>query len=589
MRLCRAHGRVPLRHADPAEVPATCRDPLRLSGAASLLSPWRRRRIATGSTSDSPAGTSPPPIDVDAVQRLVDASLDTHTANPTAHHVPPTVPATAPDGFTPLASAADAIGNHTLTGWRDHDWIVGLLVVGSGARYSLEISRIVLADGETTQLPIEQNAAINLQPTASTDVIAVSKSGSITGSDTNDTIAWWGWNGTNTGQSGGGADHVARAAAAAAQSDADAAGAAAAAANVNAVAAQRDADDALTAISALDDEYATDDELTAAVALLQASIDALGSNGMGTGTAGTTVYVSTTEPTGGAYTLDDVWIRDVARLQIYKWTGTVWAVTYTLPSIPDVQLLSPGAALGTPTAADHNDNAVRAVDGVWYFAQQTGHLANTTSWIWADLNDGQTDLAGWRGIVAEQPYDIPNPQALDWSYITSEKRWIRYASSAWQYQPAPAAYSSRYKSQSAAENGGLVTIGAFIFDKRRHSMRIIRSYNGAVPGAPTYEWHAFHQDEIDIENFALRSESIQVQARKLAVFPANVIAQIPNSGEKHFRLTARVHKNPSGDLTSYDLSQWVEIDPNELRVVYISLADYNALVAPDDGVMYVIP
>ena len=147
--------------------------------------------------------------------------------------------------------------------------------MGSGARYALEISRIVLADGETTQIPIEQNAAINIQPTAGTDVIAVSKGGSITGSDSTDTISWWGWNGTNTGQSGG-ADHVARAAAAAA--------------NANAAAAQRSADDALTAIGNLDGEYSTDAERNAAVALLQASIDALGGPGMGTGTGGTKVY-----------------------------------------------------------------------------------------------------------------------------------------------------------------------------------------------------------------------------------------------------------------------------------------------------------
>ena len=104
--------------------------------------------------------------------------------------------------------------------------------------------------------------------------------------------------------------------------------------------------------------------------------------------------VDTVEPTGGVYTLDDVWIRDVPRLQILKWTGSVWSVTYTLPLIPAVDLLSPGTALGTPTATDYNDNAVRAVDGVWYFAQQTGHLADTVHWTWADLNDGMVDLAG---------------------------------------------------------------------------------------------------------------------------------------------------------------------------------------------------
>ena len=180
---------------------------------------------------------------------------------------------------------------------------------------------------------------------------------------------------------------------------------AAAAANASAVAAQRSADDALAAIAALDNTYSTDAERTAAVALLQAAIDAI-DGGSGTGTSGTKVYVQTAEPTGGTYRLDDVWIRDVTTgtgLQIYKWTGSVWAVTYTLPVIPDVTLLSPGAALGTPSQSDYNQNAVRAVDGQWFYVQQTGHLADTVSWTWADLNDGMVDLAGWRQIVAENP------------------------------------------------------------------------------------------------------------------------------------------------------------------------------------------
>ena len=293
----------------------------------------------------------------------------------------------------------------------------------------------------------------------------------------------------------GGASHdqTARDAAAAAQSDADAAGATAAAANASAVGAQRSADDALAAIAALDNTYSTDAERTAAVALLQAAIDAI-DGGSGTGTSGTKVYVQTAEPTGGTYRLDDVWIRDVTTgtgLQIYKWTGSVWAVTYTLPVIPDVTLLSPGAALGTPSQSDYNQNAVRAVDGQWFYVQQTGHLADTASWTWADLNDGMVDLAGWRQIVAENPFSIPNPQALDWAYVANEQRWVRYASSTWQYQPAPSPFNSRFRTQNAAQNGGLVTVGRFIFDHNKHAMRIIRAYTGAVPGPPTFAWHAF--------------------------------------------------------------------------------------------------
>ena len=353
-------------------------------------------------------------------------------------------------------------------------------------------------------------------------------------------------------------DQIARDAAAAAQSDADAAGSTAAAAIASAIAAQRSADDALAAIAALDNTYSTDAERTAAVAVLQAAIDAIDGGG-GTGTSGTRVYVETQQPTGGTYRLDDVWIRDVTTgtgLQIYKWTGSVWSVTYTLPAIPDVTLLSPGAALGTPSATDYSQNAVRAVDGQWFYVQQTGHLADTASWTWADLNDGMVDLAGWREIVAENPFSIPNPQALDWAYVANEQRWVRYASSTWQYQPAPSAFHARQRTQNAAQNSGLVTVGAFIFDHNKHAMRIIRGYNGAVPGAPTYAWHSFQGEALDLERWTFRNESIQVQARKLAEFPQNLIGQIANGGEQHFRLTARVHRNATGDLTSYDLAQW---------------------------------
>ena len=67
--------------------------------------------------------------------------------------------------------------------------------------------------------------------------------------------------------------------------------------------------------------------------------------------SGTQVFVSTDIPTG-TFRLDDIWIRDVTTspLQIYKWTGTVWSVTYTLPNIPtgadiDTVVRSPGGHL----------------------------------------------------------------------------------------------------------------------------------------------------------------------------------------------------------------------------------------------------
>ena len=87
---------------------------------------------------------------------------------------------------------------------------------------------------------------------------------------------------------------------------------------------------------------------------------------------------------------------------------------------------------------------------------------------------------------------------LDWAYITNEQRWVRRNASTWIYASAPAAFNSRYRTQNAAQNGGLVTVGRFIFDRNKHAMRIIRAYNGAVPGPPTYAWHAFQGGSADV-------------------------------------------------------------------------------------------
>ena len=242
---------------------------------------------------------------------------------------------------------------------------------------------------------------------------------------------------------------------------------------------------------------------------------------------GTKVFVQTTEPTGGTYALDDIWIRDVTAnpWQIYKWTGTVWAVTFTAPDLADmgVELRARNGTLPTPNQALYDSHAVAALDGRWYYIQLTGHETSTNEWTWADLNDGQTDLAQWRGVVSQNPFSIQNPQALDWSYVSNEHRWVRYVSSTWQYQPAPANFNNNFRSQHAAERGGLTTVGRYIFSSSKHQMRIIRSYTGNVPGPPTYAWVVFEGQTLDIEDWAYRdgngNSEDRIQTRKLAEFP----------------------------------------------------------------------
>ena len=150
-------------------------------------------------------------------------------------------------------------------------------------------------------------------------------------------------------------------------------------------------------------------------------------------------------PSGGTYQIDDVWIFDTqsAAWGIYLWNGTDWVLTYTDPGLLDsevataikafaiignetqaggdvtgVYLVAAGGALPDATAARYNANAVTELDGVWYRIQLTGHGTATNNWTWADLNDGHNDLSQFRGIVAENPFSIPNPQVLDWAYLS---------------------------------------------------------------------------------------------------------------------------------------------------------------------------
>ena len=239
-----------------------------------------------------------------------------------------------------------------------------------------------------------------------------------------------------------------------------------------------------------------------------------------------------------------------------------WAQVGNTDPIPaektGVDLPPPGSNLPPATEALYNSNAVLALAGLWYFIQLTGHEASADLWTWGDLNEGgHTDLAQWRGVVAENPFTISNPQVLDWSFITSERRWVRRNSSTWIYSSAPAQFEERYRSQHAAQSGGLVTVGKFIFVSSSHKMRIIRAYQGNIPGAPTYDWHVFTDTSPNIEPFALRDESIQVQPRKLAIFAQGDLNAIPDGGEQRFGLSmSGCIRVQTASLTSFDLSDW---------------------------------
>ena len=304
--------------------------------------------------------------------------------------------------------------------------------------------------------------------------------------------------------------------------------------------------------------------------------------------AGTQVFVQTSEPTAaqGPFRLDDIWIRDVTStpFQIYKWTGTVWSSTFTFPGVTaseiaaaieafaiignpatvpgsksGVYLEPPGDDLPTPTQAMYDANSVTALDGVWFYIAETGHEAPSDHWEWGALNEmGHNDLNQYRGSHND-PFAIPNPQVLDWAFVPNERRWVRRTSSTWVYNPAPQGFEARYRSENAAENGGLVTVGVFIFDSHQHEMRIIRDYSGSVPGPSILAWQAFHGDPQDLETWAFRTDSTRIQARKLGAFAQHDINAIPNSGEQHFELRARAHRNATGDLVSYDLGDWLPV------------------------------
>ena len=134
-------------------------------------------------------------------------------------------------------------------------------------------------------------------------------------------------------------------------------------------------------------------------------------------------------------------------------------------------------------------------------------------WTWADLNDGQTDLAGFRGIVCGKPFQYRKPAGVGlglylWRTSLGSAETLVHGYTLRGQQN----FDSRYRSQHSAERGGQVSIGRFIFDSSKHAMRIIRNYQGSVPGPATYEWIAFDGPTLNLEDWAYRDESIQVQA-----------------------------------------------------------------------------
>ena len=85
---------------------------------------------------------------------------------------------------------------------------------------------------------------------------------------------------------------------------------------------------------------------------------------------GTQVFVSTGEPSGGEYQLDDIWIRDVTTSpwQIYLWDGDDWRLTYTNPGLTAAQVanvVKAFAIIGNDTQADGDVTGVylRAAGG----------------------------------------------------------------------------------------------------------------------------------------------------------------------------------------------------------------------------------
>ena len=151
-------------------------------------------------------------------------------------------------------------------------------------------------------------------------------------------------------------------------------------------------------------------------------------------------------------------------------------------------LRAAGGTLPDATEARYNANAVTELDGLWHQAptHRTRNGCQRMIGRGPTLTTGITDLSQDSGASsAENPFSIGNPQlCLDWAYISGEHRWVRRTIPVHGCtQPGPQNFDSRYRSQHAAERGGQVSIGRFIFDSNKHAMRIIRELSRKRAGS----------------------------------------------------------------------------------------------------------
>ena len=244
--------------------------------------------------------------------------------------------------------------------------------------------------------------------------------------------------------------------------------------------------------------------------------------------------------------------------------------------------VNPNGVLPVATEAHYNEGAVAARGPSLYHVVRTGHTETPASWTWGNLAD--TDLAQYRGVT-DEPLDIPNPNSLDWAFFTGDhgRRWIRYVgppgSGTWAFSSDPVGFEDHYVSQSAAQSGGIVAVGTFIYDAARDRVRIIRSYTGAAVGTLGYDWAAasagqdqfardaaaanaddiaeLETDFSDVEGFALRSSSAVIKTLKHAEFAQSDLNAIPDGGEQIFVSEAAVRKSDDGSATVYDLATWI--------------------------------
>ena len=152
--------------------------------------------------------------------------------------------------------------------------------------------------------------------------------------------------------------------------------------------------------------------------------------------------------------------------------------------------LAPNAVLPAATQDTYDNGTVLSKGPTWYYTVQ--HGTPQTNAVWGDLLSSH--LPGWASDHLVQRgsdlYNIPNPAVDDWAYVTDNARWYRYAGGVWALTNAPTGFDDHYSTESAAEHGGLNTVGSFIYDIILHRMRVI--VTAGVPGTLTHEWVAMN-------------------------------------------------------------------------------------------------